>query len=235
MRAWVQIVAAAVAVLFAASLVPSGLMTIASLAFLWSTAGLLAPRLVRLGTRPRAALLSIGSLILIGVAAGSAVDQQGPRLTADGLRATPTADRPALESAAVHAPHGDDEALETPPAARPPVRPATRLTEQADPRIHADSSFKREVGRMLRDTSLGGVATSARAFHNDVEFTVNRDATALLSATSCDQQRDFAASLWIEWNEMGVGAGAGVTIKSYTGRVLASIEEGFTGARFHCE
>ena len=48
------------------------------------------------------------------------------------------------------------------------------------------------------------------------------------------EQRDFAASLYLRWSEMGVGSGAGVTIKSYTGRVIASAEMRFSGASFHC-
>ena len=53
--------------------------------------------------------------------------------------------------------------------------------------------------------------------------------TAVLANATCDEQRDFAASLWLRWSRMGVGRGAGVTLKSYTGRVLASAEEGLTG------
>ena len=48
------------------------------------------------------------------------------------------------------------------------------------------------------------------------------------------EQRDFAAGIWLRWSRMGVGSGAGVTVKSYTGRILASAEEGLTGPRFHC-
>ena len=76
---------------------------------------------------------------------------------------------------------------------------------------------------------------AARAFHNDLTLTVNREASALLASTTCDQQRDLAASVWLKWSEMDVGRGAGVTIQSYTGRILASAEEGFTGPQFHCD
>ena len=78
-------------------------------------------------------------------------------------------------------------------------------------------------------------AREARAFHNDLTLTVNRGASALLASTTCDQQRDLAASVWLKWSEMDVGRGAGVTIQSYTGRILASAEEGFTGPQFHCD
>ena len=106
-----------------------------------------------------------------------------------------------------------------------------------DPRVHDESSFRPEVQRLLRNDGLRVVATAARAFHNDVEVWVNEDATALIGSTTCDQQRDFAASLWAEWRELGdvPPTGAGVTSKSYTGRTLASAEQGFTGAQFHCE
>ena len=77
--------------------------------------------------------------------------------------------------------------------------------------------------------------THAIAHHNDVELWVNQEASALLGAISCDQQRDYAASIWMKWSKMDVGKGAGVTIKSYTGRVLASAETGFTGPKFHCQ
>ena len=88
-----------------------------------------------------------------------------------------------------------------------------------------------------RTEALRLVATVARAFHNDVEVWVNEDATALIGSTTCDQQRDFAASLWAEWRDLGdvPASGAGVTIKSYTGRTLASAEQGFSGAQFHCD
>ena len=106
-----------------------------------------------------------------------------------------------------------------------------------DPRIHADSSLRHQVQRLIKeDEALDGVVTSARAYYNDVELWVNREASDFLGALSCDQQRDYAASHWLKWSKMkGVAAGSGVTIKSYTGRVLASAEEGFTGPRFHCE
>ena len=63
-----------------------------------------------------------------------------------------------------------------------------------------------------------------------------RDATVLIESRTCDQQRDFAASLWNTWSEMleVPSAGAGVEIKSYTGRTIASAEQGFRGAQFHC-
>ena len=69
------------------------------------------------------------------------------------------------------------------------------------------------------------------------EVSVDADATAFIASTTCDQQRDLAAALWAEWRELGdvPATGTGVTIKSYTGRTLASAEQGLTGARFHCE
>ena len=106
-----------------------------------------------------------------------------------------------------------------------------------DPRVHAESSFRPEVQQLLRNDGLRLVATAARAFHNDVEIAVNPDATDLIASTTCDQQRDLAAALWAEWRELGdvPPAGAGVTIKSDTGRTLASAEQGLTGAQFHCD
>ena len=100
--------------------------------------------------------------------------------------------------------------------------------------VHSDSSFRSEVRRLIARPPLDTVTMSARSFHNDVEIWVNRNMTLVIDAASCDEQRDFAASLWLRWSEMDVGSGAGVTIKSYTGRVIASAEQGFSGPRFHC-
>ena len=112
-------------------------------------------------------------------------------------------------------------------------------TEQAatatDERVHPESDFQAQVQRLIQQRPLGGDTTEARAFHNDLTLTVNREASALLASTTCDQQRDLAASVWLKWSEMDVGHGAGVTIQSYTGRILASAEEGFTGPQFHCD
>ena len=104
-----------------------------------------------------------------------------------------------------------------------------------DERVHPESDFQAQVQRLIQQRPLGGVTTKARAFHNDLTLTVNREASALLASTTCDQQRDLAASVWLKWSEMDVGRGAGVTIQSYTGRILASAEEGFTGPQFHCD
>ena len=104
-----------------------------------------------------------------------------------------------------------------------------------DERVHPESNFQAQVQRLIQQRPLGGDTTEARAFHNDLTLTVNREASALLASTTCDQQRDLAASVWLKWSEMDVGRGAGVTIQSYTGRILASAEEGFTGPQFHCD
>ena len=102
-------------------------------------------------------------------------------------------------------------------------------------RIDSGSSFRSEVRQLISRPPLDEHATRAVAYHNDVEIWVSRQLTAVISAASCDEQRDFAASIWLRWNDMNVGAGAGVTIKSYTGRTIASAEQGFLGPRFHCE
>ena len=104
-----------------------------------------------------------------------------------------------------------------------------------DERVHQESDFQAQVQRLIQQRPLGGVTTGARAFHNDLTLTINREASALLASTTCDEQRDLAASVWFKWSEMDVGRGAGVTIQSYTGRILASAEEGFTGPQFHCD
>ena len=98
------------------------------------------------------------------------------------------------------------------PAAAPQRRPAH------DSIIHPDSSFRSEVQRILTGApELAARATSARAYHNDLEIWVNRELTAAIGALNCDQQRDYAASIWLRWNEMGVGAGAGVTYQELHG------------------
>ena len=103
------------------------------------------------------------------------------------------------------------------------------------PRIETGNTpYGSELRRLISDSALQSNATRAVAFHNDVEIWLNRQATIVLDRAGCDVQRDYAASLWLRWNDMGVGPGAGVTVKSYTGRVLASAEQGFSGPRFHC-
>ena len=94
--------------------------------------------------------------------------------------------------------------------------------------MHADSDFPRAVARLLDQSAIGGAAVRARAYHNDVEIWANRD------SSTCDQQRDFAVSLWRQWSEMREvpSAGSGVEIKSYTGSTIASAEQGFRGAEF---
>ena len=81
-----------------------------------------------------------------------------------------------------------------------------------DPRVHADSAFRPEVQQLLQNSGLRRNATGARAFHNDVEVTMSEAGTAFIASTTCDQQRDFAAALWMEWPELGdvPSAGAGV-------------------------
>ena len=103
------------------------------------------------------------------------------------------------------------------------------------PTVDAGSSNRDEVRRLVEHSQLVDVATRAVAYGNDVEIWVNRDFSVVLDAASCDQQRDFAASVWLRWAKMVDQAGADVTIKSYTGRVLASAGRGLLGPRFHCE
>ena len=72
-------------------------------------------------------------------------------------------------------------------AAREAERALGRAAEEAgsrttDPRVHADSSFPLGVQRMLEDEEgFANIATAARGFHNDLEVTVNRDASEFLS------------------------------------------------------
>ena len=112
---------------------------------------------------------------------------------------------------------------------------APSLVLAQPPRIETGNTpYGSELRRLISDSALRSNATRAAAFHNDVEIWLNRQATIVLDSAGCDVQRDYAASLWLRWNDMGVGPGAGVTVKSYTGRVLASAEQGFGGPRFHC-
>ena len=116
-----------------------------------------------------------------------------------------------------------------------PRRPVRALV--TDPRVHADSSFRPEVQQLLQTEGIKLVATSARAFHNDVEISVDGTAVAFFASITCAEQRDFVAALWLQWSELGdvPSAGSGVTITSETGRTLASAEQGLGGAQFHCE
>ena len=112
---------------------------------------------------------------------------------------------------------------------------APSLVFAQPPRIDTTNTpYGSELRRLVSDSALQSNATRAVAFHNDVEIWLNQPATIVLDSAGCDVQRDYAASLWLRWNDMGVGPGAGVTVKSYTGRVLASAEQGFSGPRFHC-
>ena len=103
------------------------------------------------------------------------------------------------------------------------------------PRIDTTNTpYGSELRRLVRIPILDGQVTRAVAFHNDAEIWINRQTTAVVDASGCDVQRDFAASIWLQWSEMGVGPGSGITVKSYTGRVLASAEQTSSGPRFHC-
>ena len=94
----------------------------------------------------------------------------------------------------------------------PPPTPEAVAAPATDERVHPESDFQAQVQRLIQQRPLGGDTTEARAFHNDLTLTVNREASALLASTTCDQQRDLAASVWLKWSEMDVGRGAGVTI-----------------------
>ena len=103
------------------------------------------------------------------------------------------------------------------------------------PRIDTSNTpYGSELRRLVSDSALRSNATRAVAYHNDAEIWLNRQASIVLDSAGCDVQRDYAASLWLRWSEMGVGPGAGTTVKSYTGRILASAEQSFSGPRFHC-
>ena len=106
---------------------------------------------------------------------------------------------------------------------------------QADARVHPQSGFRAEVAQIIKAGGLDSVALAAYSIHNDLEVWVDRAGTMVLDAISCDQQRNYAADLWGQWSELVEPAGASVTVKSYTGRVLASAEYGWRGARYHCE
>ena len=107
--------------------------------------------------------------------------------------------------------------------------------------VHPESDFHDEVAAFLSQ----GVARAhvqsddllqARAYNNDLVLTFSSDFSAILGASDCDNQRDLAASFWLQWVEHAPNrSGAGVTFQSPTGHVLASAEQGLSGAVFHCE
>ena len=81
------------------------------------------------------------------------------------------------------------------------------------PRIETgNTAYGAELRRLFSGSALQSNATRAVAYHNDVEVWLNRQATIVLDSAGCDVQRDYAASLWLRWNDMGVGPGAGVTV-----------------------
>ena len=107
--------------------------------------------------------------------------------------------------------------------------------------VHPESDFPDEVAAFLSQ----GVARAhvqsddllqARAYNNDLVLTFGSDFSAILGASDCDNQRDLAASFWLQWVEHAPNrSGAGVTFQSPTGHVLASAEQGLSGAVFNCE
>ena len=176
--------------------------------FVWAVVGLIRPTWARLPSRAASVGVWVLSVVLF-IIGGALMPDSTPEQTEQSA---------ALGSQSV-----------------PPPTPEAVAAPATDERVHPESDFQAQVQRLIQQRPLGGDTTEARAFHNDLTLTVNREASALLASTTCDQQRDLAASVWLKWSEMDVGRGAGVTIQSYTGRILASAEEGFTGPQFHCD
>ena len=117
----------------------------------------------------------------------------------------------------------------------PVAESASAVSTPVDRRVHPESAFPESVAVLIAEGALAESVTQARAYHNDLELTLSAAASDVLAAASCDQQRDYVASQWLKWNKLDVGRGSGITLKSSTGRVLASVEEGFTGPQFHCD
>ena len=184
------------------------LVTASVAVFVWAVVGLIRPTWARLPSRAASVGVWVLSVVLF-IIGGALMPDSTPEQTEQSA---------ALGSQSV-----------------PPPTPEAVVAPATDERVHPESDFQAQVQRLIQQRPLGGDTTEARAFHNDLTLTVNREASALLASTTCDQQRDLAASVWLKWSEMDVGRGAGVTIQSYTGRILASAEEGFTGPQFHCD
>ena len=121
------------------------------------------------------------------------------------------------------------------PEPAPVAESASAVSTPVDSRVHPESAFPESVAVLIAEGALAESVTQARAYHNDLELTLSAAASDVLAAASCDQQRDYVASQWLKWNKLDVGRGSGITLKSSTGRVLASVEEGFTGPQFHCD
>ena len=62
----------------------------------------------------------------------------------------------------------------------PPPTPEAVAAPATDERVHPESDFQAQVQRLIQQRPLGGDTTEARAFHNDLTLTVNREASALL-------------------------------------------------------
>ena len=184
------------------------LVTASVAVFVWAVVGLIRPTWARLPSRAASVGVWVLSVVLF-IIGGALMPDSTPEQTEQSA---------ALGSQSV-----------------PPPTPEAVAAPATDERVHPESDFQAKVQRLIQQRPLGGDTTEARAFHNDLTLTVNRETSALLASTTCDQQRDLAASVWLKWSEMDVGRGAGVTIQSYTGRILASAEEGFTGPQFHCD
>lgn len=206
------------------------------LVFAWSVVGIIRPTWARLPNRIAAVgVWAVSVVLLVG---GAILMPPSDEDTAPGAVQSVTSrpnPNPSSSTEDAEWRGGPAQDRDTNPSMRElqeRYRNAT-LAEGPD-LVHADSSFRSEVNRLIGSPPLAGHVTRAQAFHNDLEVWVDAELTGILGLFSCDQQRNYAASLWQRWSGMGVGAGAGIEIKSYTGRTIASAEEGFTGARFHC-
>ena len=124
------------------------------------------------------------------------------------------------------------------PSSQPqPSRQVSRpVTRPVDSRVEAGSEFQREITRLIQHENLDEFVLRAVVYFNDAEIFVNEDMTTVLGRASCDEQRAFVAGLYTLWAGMDTGPGAGITIKSYTGRVLASADPTvFSGLEYHCD
>ena len=125
-----------------------------------------------------------------------------------------------------------------------PVRGSERETVAVSPPpdpflnvIHKDSDFKPQVQALLSlaEDSLTWVA-AATATWNDLHLFVTPDMAETLDLVGCEDQRQFVLLIQQRWAEFAEvpAAGAGVSIKSPTGRVLARADDGIFGIDFHC-
>ena len=130
------------------------LVTASVAVFVWAVVGLIRPTWARLPSRAASVGVWVLSVVLF-IIGGALMPDSTPEQTEQSA---------ALGSQSV-----------------PPPTPEAVAAPATDERVHPESDFQAQVQRLIQQRPLGGDTTEARAFHNDLTLTVNREASALLA------------------------------------------------------